>query len=140
MSLAKSLGATTQDFLRDTSYIIHGTTSTLNALITGDVCKVGFLTTKGHADSISIMNAEGRYAGLDPDQIQNMSRTNKPPPLVPRTLVAEINERIDYKGAVIVRLDEDGVRSATTISHIPGSRSDCCVFSLVVPQSGTRTT
>ncbi len=111
--LAKSLRVTTRDFLHDTSYIIHGTTLTLNALITGDVCKVGFLTTKGHADSISIMNAEGRYAGLDPDQIQNMSRTNKPPPLVPRSLVAEINERIDYKGAVIVRLDEDGVRSAT---------------------------
>jgi N-methylhydantoinase A len=111
--LAKSLGATTREFLRDTSYIVHGTTSTLNALITGDVCKVGFLTTKGHADSISIMNAEGRYAGLDPDQIQNMSRTNKPPALVPRSLIFEINERIDYKGAEIVRLDEDGVRSAT---------------------------
>jgi N-methylhydantoinase A len=111
--LAKSLGATTREFLRDTSYIVHGTTSTLNALITGDVCKVGFLTTKGHADSISIMNVEGRYAGLDPDQIQNMSRTNKPPPLVPRALVAEINERIDYKGSEIVRLDENGVRSAT---------------------------
>lgn len=111
--LAKSLGATTREFLRDTSYIVHGTTSTLNALITGDVCKVGFLTTKGHADLISIMNAEGRYAGLDPDQIQNMSRTNKPPALVPRSLIFEINERIDYKGAEIVRLAEDGVRSAT---------------------------
>ena len=66
--LAKSLGVTTRDFLHGTSYIIHGTTSTLNALITGDVCKVGFLTTKGHANSISIMNAEGRYAGLDADQ------------------------------------------------------------------------
>src|SRR5260370_1452152 len=58
--LAKSLGATTKEFLRDASYIVHGTTSTLNALVTGDVCKVGFLTTKGHADSISIMNVEGR--------------------------------------------------------------------------------
>jgi N-methylhydantoinase A len=32
---------------------------------------------------------------------------------VPRSLIFEINERIDYKGAEIVRLDEDGVRSAT---------------------------
>jgi N-methylhydantoinase A len=111
--LATSLGVTTREFLRDTSYIVHGTTSTLNALITGDVSKVGFLTTKGHADSISIMNVEGRYAGLDPDQIQNMARTNKPPPLVSRALVVEINERIDYKGAEIVRLDEAGIRSAT---------------------------
>lgn len=111
--LAATVGKSTADFLRETSYIIHGTTSTLNALVTGDVSKVGFLTTKGHADSIAIMNAEGRYAGLDPDQIQNMSRTNKPPALVPRSLIFEINERIDYKGAEIVRLDEAAVREAT---------------------------
>ena len=111
--LAKSLRVTTRDFLRETSYIMHGTTSTLNALVTGDICKVGFITTKGHADSISIMNVEGRYAGLDPDQIQNMAATNKPAPLVPRELIAEIDERIDYKGAVIVRLDEEGIRAAT---------------------------
>ncbi len=30
---------------RDTGYIVHGTTSTLNALVTGDVADVGFLTT-----------------------------------------------------------------------------------------------
>ena len=59
------------------------------------------------------MNVEGRYAGLDPDQIQNMAATNKPAPLVPRELIAEIDERIDYKGAVIVRLDEEGIRAAT---------------------------
>ncbi len=111
--LAKSLGVTTQDFLRETSYIMHGTTSTLNALITGDVCKVGFITTRGHADSISIMNVEGRYAGLDPDQIQNIAGTNKPAPLVPRDLIVELDERIDYKGAVIVPLDEEGIRAAT---------------------------
>ena len=50
--LAKSLRVTTRDFLRETSYIMHGTTSTLNALVTGDICKVGFITTKGHADFI----------------------------------------------------------------------------------------
>ena len=63
-------------------------------------------------NSISIMNVEGRYAELDSDQIQNMAGTNKPPPLVPRDLIAEIDERIDYKGAVIVRLNEEGVRAA----------------------------
>lgn len=111
--LAGSLGTTTGELLEDTSTIVHGTTSTLNALITGDVCKVGFLTTRGHADSISIMNVEGRYAGLDPDEIQSMARTNKPQPLVPRGLIAEIGERIDYKGAEIVPLDEREVRAAT---------------------------
>jgi N-methylhydantoinase A len=110
--LACELGITTAKLLRETRYIVHGTTSTLNAVVTGDVAKVGFLTTRGHADSISMMNLEGRYAGLGPDEIQNMARTNKPDPLVPRDRVFEIDERIDYKGAVIVTLDEVGLRSA----------------------------
>src|SRR5690606_35228498 len=54
--LAKNLGTQTADLLNKTQYIIHGTTSTLNAVVTGDVAKVGFLTTRGHADSIAMMN------------------------------------------------------------------------------------
>lgn len=110
--LARELGISTAQLLAQTRYIVHGTTSTINAVITGDVAKVGFLTTRGHADSISIMNLEGRYAGLGPDEIQNMARTNKPQPLVPRNRLFEIDERIDYKGAEIVPLDEHGVREA----------------------------
>lgn len=110
--LASSLEVTSQDLLGQTQYICHGTTSTLNALVTGATAKVGFVTTRGHADSIRIMNLEGRYAGLDADEIQNMPRTNKPAPLLPRRLVREIDERVDYKGAVVVPLDDAGARQA----------------------------
>lgn len=110
--LAAELGISVGELLADTDYIVHGTTSTLNALVTGDVADVGFLTTRGHADSISIMNLEGRYAGLGPDEIQHMARTSKPNALVPRHRIKEIDERIDYKGAVVVPLDEQGVREA----------------------------
>jgi N-methylhydantoinase A len=110
--LAGILGVSPADLLADTHYIVHGTTSTLNALVTGDVATVGFLTTRGHADSIAIMNLEGRYAGLGSDQVQDMVRTDKPKPLVPPELVREIDERIDHKGAEIVPLDEEGTRRA----------------------------
>jgi N-methylhydantoinase A len=110
--LASALGSDTRTLLADTNYIVHGTTSTLNALVTGDVSTVGFLTTRGHADSITIMNLEGRYAGLDSDQVQDMVRTNKPAPLIPPELMREIDERIDHKGAVVVPLDEEGTRRA----------------------------
>jgi N-methylhydantoinase A len=110
--LAATLGTDTGTLLADTTYIVHGTTSTLNALVTGDVATVGFVTTRGHADSIAIMNLEGRYAGLGSDAVQDMVRTNKPAPLVPPQLVREIDERIDHKGAVVVPLDEDGTRGA----------------------------
>lgn len=110
--LADQLGTDVRSLLADTEYIVHGTTSTLNALVTGDVAKVGFLTTRGHADSIRIMNLEGRYAGLGSDQIQKMARTAKPAPLVPRDRVHEIDERIDYSGTEIVRLNEEQVAQA----------------------------
>ncbi len=110
--LAGSLGVSTRDLLADTYYIVHGTTSTLNALVTGDVATVGFLTTRGHADSIAIMNLEGRYAGLGSEQVQDMVRTDKPKPLVPPQLVREVDERVDHKGTELVPLDEDGTRRA----------------------------
>jgi N-methylhydantoinase A len=110
--LAGTVGTDVQTLLAGTDYIVHGTTSTLNALVTGDVATVGFLTTRGHADSIAIMNLEGRYAGLGSDEVQDMVRTNKPAPLVPPQLVREVDERIDHKGAVVVSLDEEGTRHA----------------------------
>jgi N-methylhydantoinase A len=110
--LAGALGISTPALLSDTNYIVHGTTSTLNALVTGDVATVGFLTTRGHADSVAIMNLEGRYAGLDPDRVQDMVLTNKPAPLVPPQLIRELDERIDYKGHEVVSLDETGARVA----------------------------
>src|SRR5580704_15095768 len=58
--LAEQLGVSQQDMLAGTHHIAHGTTSSLNALVMGNVPPVGFLTTKGHRDSIFIMNVEGQ--------------------------------------------------------------------------------
>lgn len=110
--LANAVGVSTRSLLSDTAYICHGTTATLNALVTGDVAKVGFLTTTGHADSILIMNLEGRYAGRGSDYIKALPQTRKPEPLVPRHQIKEIVERVDYKGEVVVPLDEDRARQA----------------------------
>jgi N-methylhydantoinase A len=127
--LAATLGTDTGSLLADTHYIVHGTTSTLNALITGDVATVGFLTTRGHADSIAIMNLEGRYAGLGSDRVQDMVRTDKPAPLVPPQLVREIDERIDHKGSVVVELDEEGCRRA--IRELVGAGAEAIAVSLL---------
>lgn len=112
--MALAVGLSTEELLAETRYICHGTTATLNALVTGGVARVGFLTTIGHADSINIMNLEGRYAGRSGDYIRDMTRTNKPTPLVPRARLKEVMERVDYKGSVVIPLDEDMARESIT--------------------------
>ncbi|MCA1645140.1 MAG: hydantoinase/oxoprolinase family protein [Chloroflexi bacterium] len=108
--LAGQMDRSLNDLLSNTAYIAHGTTATLNALVTGNTSRVGFITTKGHRDSIYIMNLEGRYAGLGPEEIQNVTATHKPEPLVPKRHAKEVTERVDYKGTVLVALDEAEAR------------------------------
>jgi N-methylhydantoinase A len=110
-AVARTMSLSSQQLLEQTDYVAHGTTSTLNALVTGAVAPTGFITTKGHRDSIFIMNLEGRYAGQGPEVIQAVKQTRKPERLVPKGRVKEALERVDYKGSVVVALDEDAVRA-----------------------------
>src|SRR5882672_6862530 len=108
--LAKETGIDRSELLADTDYISHGTTSSLNALVMGNVPDVGFITTKGHRDSIFIMNVEGRYLGRPQHELQDIMGHNKPRHIVPRKLAREVTERIDRAGTVIVDLDEEEAR------------------------------
>ncbi|MBG6098010.1 hydantoinase/oxoprolinase family protein [Nocardioides luteus] len=108
--LAEQLGMPVERMLADTHHIAHGTTSSLNALVMGNVPPVGFLTTAGHRDSIFIMNVEGRYLGGSPDQLQNVLGQSKDHGLLPKRHALEVTERIDRDGAVVVPLDEESVR------------------------------
>ncbi len=110
--LADQLGTTVETMLADTHHVAHGTTSSLNALVTGNVPPVGFITTRGHRDSIYIMNVEGRYLGSSPDQLQNVMGQSKSHGLVPKRHAWEVNERLDRDGQVVVALDENDVRTA----------------------------
>jgi N-methylhydantoinase A len=111
-ALAREFGLSRRTLLERTDHIAHGTTSSLNALVMGRVPPVGFITTKGHRDSIYIMNVEGRYLGRPTHELQNVLAQRKPPPLVPRSMAKEVTERIDRAGGVVVALDEAEVRQA----------------------------
>src|ERR1700749_2659762 len=109
--LAGQIGKTLPEMLADTHHIAHGTTSSLNALVTGNVPPVGFLTTKGHRDSIFIMNVEGRYLGRSPHELQNVLGQGKSHTLLPKRHALEVTERLDRDGNVGGTLDRDHARA-----------------------------
>lgn len=90
--------------LRSTRLFFHACTIGENTLITRSGAKAGLITTKGFADTLLMMR--GRTTeGLTEAEAFRASAQNKPLPIVPRELIEEVSERIDYKGSVLIGLD-----------------------------------
>ena len=82
--------------LDSVSFLAHGTTVVINALIEGKGAKTALITTAGFRDVLEIgrCNRTEMYNAL----------YKKPTPLVPRHLRLEVNERIGADGEVLVPL------------------------------------
>lgn len=83
--------------------IVHGTTTTTNALLERKLARTGLITTKGFRDVLEL----GRRT-----RPQSYGLTGSFEPLVPRELRLEVPERVDADGNVVTPLDEDAVRRA----------------------------
>jgi len=95
--LAAGEGRMLDAFLADVEVIVHGTTVTTNAVLTGEVARVGLLTTRGFRDALAMRR------GIREAQYDN--RYTAPPPLVERWLRLPVTERVDATGAVLTPLD-----------------------------------
>ncbi|MCX8033349.1 MAG: hydantoinase/oxoprolinase family protein [Thermoleophilia bacterium] len=111
-ALAEEIGVPLEELIRQTERFSLGTTVGTNLLVERRGARTGLLATVGHGDAILMMRGTGRTAGLEPDLLFHPQATDKPVPLVPRALIREIHERIDYAGNVVVPLDETGVEQA----------------------------
>jgi N-methylhydantoinase A len=111
-SAAQKLGITAAELYSGAERIVHGTTTGTNAIVARDGAKTALLTTMGLGDVMFLMGGGGRTSGLDPEQALHVPSTNKPVPLVPKYLTAEVPERMDVDGEVIVPLDEVAARAA----------------------------
>ncbi len=99
-------GITADEFLRDCEIVLHGTTVATNAVVELRGARVGVLTTKGHRDTLPVMRGSGRSKGLPVDQMLHASRQEKPRPVAERSLILELNERMDARGQTVVALDD----------------------------------
>ncbi|MCW5745043.1 MAG: hydantoinase/oxoprolinase family protein [Alphaproteobacteria bacterium] len=83
--------------------IVHGTTTTTNALLERKIARVGLITTRGFRDVLEL----GRRTRPKPYGL-----TGSFEPLIPRELRLEVPERMDAEGEVVTPLDETAVRVA----------------------------
>lgn len=81
----------------DVVVLAHGTTVATNALIQRRGAKVAMLTTRGFRDLLEI----GRQMRPHMYSLQQ----NSPPPIVPRDLVWEVDERMGPDGKAIIDVD-----------------------------------
>lgn len=89
--------------LANVNLIVHGTTTTTNAVLERKLSKTGMITTAGFRDVLEL----GRRT-----RPQAYGMTGKFSPLIPRDLRLEVGERMDASGRVVTPLDEAGVESA----------------------------
>lgn len=115
--------------------IFHGCTVGTNALVERKGATVGLITTRGHRDAIHIMLAAGRVRGLSPEELTRVAATRKPDPIVPKALIAEVDERITWDGKVLAELNEDSVTSAieSLLAHGVDAIAVSLLWSVVNP-------
>jgi N-methylhydantoinase A len=109
---ARHLGyASENELLATTKFFFHACTVADNTLITRTGPKTGLLTTAGFADTLLIMR--GRTTeGLTESDAFRASTQSKPTPIIPRALIEEVKERIDYKGSAIIQLQPEEIARA----------------------------
>ncbi len=109
---AEDAGRAVRPLLSQVAHFGHGTTQITNALLQRKGVKTGLITTKGFADTIFIQRMMGLAAGLTDDEARHYSHRSLPVPIVPRNLVREVAERVDFAGAEVVPLSESGAVEA----------------------------
>ena len=133
---ARSFGLTLQQFMSDVGLLIaHGTTLSTNALLTGNIAKVGLITTHGFRDTLQIRRG---YKNV------HTSRFNLfvPPyrPLVPRYLRLGVRERTLYTGEIETPVNEADVQQAVLQfkQHGVEAVAVCFLHSCVNPSNERR--
>jgi N-methylhydantoinase A len=100
---ARDYDLSLQEFLDRVETIVHGTTITTNAVLTGTGARTGFLTTAGFRDVLNMRR------GMKERQFEKYS---PPAPLVPRHLTHVARERVNVEGQVLTPLEEADVVAA----------------------------
>lgn len=125
---AQREGVEVQELLRRVSLFAHGTTVATNAMLEGKRAKVGLIQTRGFGDTLPIMRGF-KSLGLDEDQIKSFKTLVKQELVVPKRMIGEVSERVDYRGRIVMPLDEDD--AIATIDALAAAGAEVFAVSLL---------
>lgn len=103
--------------LADIDLIVHGTTTTTNAVLERRLSKTGLITTMGFRDVLEL----GRRTRPQAYGMQGHFT-----PIIPRDLRLEVGERMDARGRVVTALDEAALRGA--VRHLRDTGCEALVI------------
>ncbi len=119
----------------DVGFFCHGTTVGTNALLEGKGVRTGLLVTEGFSGIYEVAEQSRPYGTAIFDVMYD-----KPEPLVPPSRTGEVRERVDFRGNVLVPLDETALRE--TLRGLKAKQIEalavCLLFSFLHPQHEAR--
>jgi N-methylhydantoinase A len=119
----------------DVGYFCHGTTVGTNALLEGKGVKTGLLVTEGFRGIYEVAEQARPYGTAIFDVMYD-----KPALLVPQHLTGEVTERVDFRGNVLIALDEAALRQ--TLRELKAQDIEalavCLLFSFLHPAHEAR--
>ena len=119
----------------DIGYFCHGTTVGTNALLEGKGVKAGLLVTEGFSGIYEVAEQARPYGAAIFDVMYD-----KPVPLVPSSRTGEVRERVDFRGRVLVPLDEAALHE--TLRGLREQKIEslavCLLFSFLHPEHEAR--
>jgi N-methylhydantoinase A len=109
---AQGFGVDVPQLISGADLFVHATTQSSNAVFGLSGARTAVLATRGFEDTLIIMRATGRVAGLSVFERHHYRNTQKPRLLADERDIIGIPERIDYRGRIVTPMDEDAVRAA----------------------------
>ena len=100
--------------LEGVDLVVHGTTTTTNAVLERRLARTGLVATAGFRDVLEL----GRRTRPQP-----YGMTGRFVPVIPRDLRLEVPERMDARGRVLTPLDEGALRAALAQLRAAGCES-----------------
>ncbi|MHB1807692.1 MAG: hydantoinase/oxoprolinase family protein [Solirubrobacteraceae bacterium] len=117
---AQREGMSLEELLARVTLFAHGTTVATNAMLEGKRAKVALIQTRGFGDTLPIMRGF-KSLGLDEEEIKSFKTLVKQELVVPKRLIGEVSERVDYRGRVVMPLDEEDAIATIDALHDAGA-------------------